>query len=414
MNRIAHSWERLRSTPGLAKDAIIVVSVALVGILASTYVFGQYDFQTPWSKNIEVKADFTKAPGVRPTSRQEVRIAGVTVGRIASATSTKDGNARLTLSIEPGHTIYSNARLVLRSKSPVNVMYVALDPGGPPADPLPAGAVIPVSQTQRLVEPHVLLDNLDSRTQVALTSLINQADAALAESQRTLPAGLDATGKTLESFRPVLVQLQKRRDAIAELVTSLSRIATAVGSDQGRLARLTSGLHTTLGVLSKRDRELSATLDQLPGFAGELRHAMASTGALTKELNPTLDALREASDTLPEALTKLTDTVDQANRLVRSATPVVAKARPVIADLRPLASNLNGALGNLRPVAAHLPSATKKIVPWLDDLAAFVYQTSSAFSLSDVNGGLGRANVVLDISNPTGGLAPEPDVKKGR
>jgi len=41
-------------------------------------------------------------------------------------------------------------------------------------------------------------------------------------------------------------------------------------------------------------------------------------------------------------------------------------------------------------------------VPWLDDLSAFVYQTSSAFSLADVNGGLGRAQVNLKVDDPKG------------
>ena len=51
----------------------------------------------------------------------------------------------------------------------------------------------------------------------------------------------------------------------------------------------------------------------------------------------------------------------------------------------------------------------------MDDLAAFTYQTSSSFSLYDANGGMGRANLHVDLTNPTGGLADEgvEPAKKG-
>jgi phospholipid/cholesterol/gamma-HCH transport system substrate-binding protein len=95
--------------------------------------------------------------------------------------------------------------------------------------------------------------------------------------------------------------------------------------------------------------------------------------------------------------------VSSARDLVVKARPVVREARPVVADLRPLTGDLRSALSDLGPVAANLPRATKRLVPWLDDLGGFVYNTSSSFSLGDVNGGIGRANVVVKLSDPTGG-----------
>lgn len=412
MKSVSRVWERLRNVPGLGlglgRDVIALAVVVAAGLATAGYFFSKYDWQAPWHDPVLVAAEFDKAPAVRPESRQEVRIAGVTVGKIVSAEPQPNGNARLVMSLEPGHKIYSNARAVLRSKAPVNIMYVALDPGGPPGKPLPEDGTIPASQTERIVQPWALLNQLDERTQSALTSLIYQADTALTDAPQHLPDGLRATDATMATFRPVVKKLRTRREAIAQLVTSLAYISTAVGKDDERLARLTSSLQQTLGVLAKRDKELGATLAQLPGFTGDLRHAMTSTSALTKQLNPTLDALRQVSDELPPALSRLNRTVENAGKVVDAATPVVAKAKPVVADLRPLVGDVNAALGDLAPVTGHLPSATKRIVPWMDDLAAFVYQTSSAFSLSDVNGGLSRSQLLFDVSKPTGGLAPEP------
>lgn len=403
---------RIRSIPGLKQDIAAVAVLVVVGIAATAYAFSKYGVEPPWSDRYTFAAEFETAPGVRPESRQEVRIAGVTAGRIESAEPMPNGHARVVMSLDPGQRVYSNAHVVLRTKAPLNIMYVAVDPGRPPGKPLPAGGLVPVGQTERAIQPYEVLNKLDERTRNGLTSLLNQSDAALASAPAHLPSGLQATDAAANAFRPVLQSLDTRRDTIAELVTALSQIATAAGGDNDRLARLTSSLQQTLSTIGRRDGDLGAALAQIPGFTKDLNHAMTSTGALTSQLNPTLRNLRQASGDLPEALTRLRGTVETANGTIDAAAPVIDKAKPVAADLKPLAHDLVPALGDLRPTTGHLPGATARIAPWMNDLAAFVYQTSSAFSISDANHGFGRANIHVDLSNPTGGLAPMPGTGK--
>ncbi len=414
MTGVRRMWERVQNVPGLGSDLVALAVLVGVGAACSAYIFSQYDWDLPWEDSVVVAAEFEKVPGVRAESRQEVRIAGVTVGKIESAEPLPNGHARVEMALEPGHTVYSNARAVLRSKAPLNVMYVALDPGGPPGEPLPPGGTIPVSQTERAIQPFEVLDHLDERTQSALTSLVNEADAALANAPQQLPGGLRAAGGTLKSFRPVMTQLETRQVTIRQLVTSLAQISTSIGRDDERLARLTSSLQGTLSVVADRDKQLGATLQQLPAFTRGLDRAMTSARGLTQELNPTLESLRHASDELPSTLSRLRGTVRSAGRVVDHAGPVIRRAEPVVADLRPFAGAADAALRDLATVTGHLPGATASMVPWMNDLAAFVYQTSSAFSLADRNGGFGRANITLDVTNPSGGnLGPQISSRSG-
>jgi len=402
VRNIRLAWQRIRNVPGLRSDLVVLAVLVALGVASGGYIVSHYEAILPWEDRVEFTAEFDHAPAVQLDARQEVRIAGVPVGKIIDAKPTRQGTALLTMSIEPGHQIYDNAHVVLRSKNPLNVMYVALNPGGPPGRPLPSDKVIPASQTERVLQPHELMDKLDERTQSALTSLLDEADVALAQAPKRLPGGLRATDATLASFQLVLEKLQHRRGAIKRLVTAIARISAAAGEDDQRLAALASSLQETLAVLAKRDKELGATLAELPGLSGTLRRSMTSTAALTEELNPALDNMQAAAGKLPSAVSRLSKTVRKAGGLVRDAQPVVGKARPVLDDLRPLAGDVNSALTDFRPVVATFPRATKRIVPWLDDLSAFVYQTSSAFSLADVNGGLGRAQVNLKVDDPKG------------
>lgn len=405
-------WQRIRNVPGLRGDIASIVVLVVVALVCGSYIFSQYGIISPWAKQYVFSAEFAKVPGVRPASRQEVRIAGVSVGRIVDAKVAPDGNARLTMSIDPGQKVYTNARVMLRTKAPLDIMYIALDPGGPPGTLLPAGGVLPVSQTARPIQPFEVLDKLDEQTRDALTSLLNQSDAALMQSPQNLPNGLNATDAAMKSFRPVLDQLATRRQTIAQLVTSVAQISQAVGGNDVRLSRLATSLNTALGIVARHDTQVKSALAQLPQLSGDLRSAMSGVSSLTGQLNPTLTSLAEASGALPGTLQQLSSTLRTAGDLITVAGPTIAKARTVMKDLHPLAGSINRSFANLQPTMRFLPSATQRIVPWLGDLSAFVYQTSSAFSLADVGGGWGRALLTLVVDDPSGGLKPQPDIGK--
>jgi len=403
MTPLGTALERMRNTPGLARDLIITVCVVAVGGVAFASIFRHYDFLRPGAERYTFSAEFDQAPAVQLASRQEIRIAGVSVGKILDAKPTAAGRALLTFSLEPGHQVFQNARLIMRSKTPLNVMYVTLDPGGPPAQPLPENGTIPLGQTDRVTQPYEVLDDLDTRARAALTDLVDDGDVALAHAATDLPSGVSALNGAISSFDPLVSAMQERRENLRRLVTAVAEISQAAGDDDERLASLADSLESTLGVVAADDEQLGTALERLPGVTTTLRESMHSAAQLTDELTPTLEHLTGASAQLPDALDHLVSTVRNLRGVLTKAKPVIAKAKPVVADLRPLAGNLKTTFGDLKPVSATLPQATARLVPWLTNLGAFVYQTSSSFSLGDANGGLGRANLVLKVLDPTGG-----------
>lgn len=404
MNRLSTSWDRMRNTPDLGRDLLIVAVLLLVGTFATVKIFANYNVRGPFSDSYVFSAEFDQAPAIQLASRQEVRIAGVSVGKITAAEPTSDADrAKLTMTIDTGHPVYRDARVVIRSKTPLNVMYVALDPGTPSAGELPEGDTIPMSQTERVIQPYEVLDELDARARSALTDLVNEADVALASAPQDLPPALASVDGAVQSLQPVLEQLDQRREHIRRIVTAVSLISTAAGADDQRLAQLMGDLEETLAVISDRDEELGASLDLLPGVTSTLRTSLTSAKALTTELDPVLAELDASTGKLPGTLEDLNSTVRHLRDIAVKARPVIKQARPIIADLRPMTADLDAALTDLSPVVANLPQATKRIVPWLDNLGAFVYNTSSSFSLRDADSGAGRASLVLKLYDPTGG-----------
>lgn len=394
---LSRTWERIRTVPGLGRNLLLMMLLVVCGLVSASVILANQRFIPAWSDRYEISADFDQAPAVNPSQQPKVRIAGVEVGQVVGSEVADGGKARLKLSLNPGQKVYSNARMVLRPTNPLNEMYVEINPGGPPAPRLPDHGVIPAGQTQRPVQPDEVLNHLDGRSRQAVTNLLSASDVALADAPQQLPAGLNATDAALRQYKPVLDNLQQRRENIAKLVTALSQISAAVGHNDQRVTELLNSSEQTLSTLSQRNGDLEATISQLPGTNDQLKRTMDGVRGLTGQLNPTLDNLNKASAELPPALRKVNSTVDNLGRTVRAGRPVVSAARPVVNDLRPIVSDANRALGNLEPVARNAGPDTGVVVPYLNDLQAFIFNTNGAFSLSDANGGFIRGHVAVPL-----------------
>ncbi|MDT7590128.1 MAG: phospholipid/cholesterol/gamma-HCH transport system substrate-binding protein [Pseudonocardiales bacterium] len=377
------TWERIRTVPGLGRD-VLAVTVLIVGAMVSLGVmYPKMTTAFPWQNRQHVHVEFARVPGVNPDSSQKVTMAGVIVGQISGWEATDHGTAILDLNIDGTKKVYQNARAILRPKNVLNDMTVEINPGGPPAPLLAEDGLIPETQTDRPIQVDEILDNLDVKTQAAVTSLLVQSDAALVRAPDQLPGGLRATQATLDSIRPVMRSLDTRRQKIATLVTSLARISQALGRNDVRVAQLIDSTQQTLSVLGDNDKDLRDSLDQLPGLNDSLRSAMDKVQPLTTQVNATVDNLGNASKELPKSLDRFEDTVDDLDRTVKSAKPFVAEAKPVIADLRPFVDDAEPAFDDLVPVSRSLTKDSQTLVTYMSNIQAFVYNTRSVFGAGD-------------------------------
>ncbi|GAA5109992.1 hypothetical protein GCM10025762_17380 [Haloechinothrix salitolerans] len=397
-SRVRRTWERVRSEPGLKRNLAVLAGLIVLAAVVGGWILGNQRFTPPWENRLIVNATFEGTPGISPGNGQEVRIAGVPVGEVRSADVDDNGNAVVEMAIEREHAVYEDATVVLRPKSPLNEMYILLDPGTPGAKRLSDGDTLPVTASERPVQIDEVLGYLDDNTRHALAALVVESDAALASAPARLPAGLEKTTALLRDMKPVSESLSKRRDALSELVTALGQISQAVGEDDVRLAKLASALDRTLGTVGKRNEELDSTLSQLPGLAGQLKQSTQAVQKLSGQLNPTLDAVRSAAADLPGALSKLSGTADRLGSTMDVLGPLAENARPVVDDLRPFTADATRTVRSVKRFSPLIDPVTSTLVKHTRDVGAFVLNTRSLTTLADANGGITRAQLTFGVN----------------
>src|SRR5205807_6972593 len=109
-----------------------------------------------------VQAPFSSAAAVTAGQGQAVTIAGVQVGQVGGV-HLEGGRAVVTMNIYKKYApIYHDATVLLRPRTPLKDMYLALDPGTSRAGAVPSGGALTVASTSPDVDFSEILASLDT------------------------------------------------------------------------------------------------------------------------------------------------------------------------------------------------------------------------------------------------------------
>jgi phospholipid/cholesterol/gamma-HCH transport system substrate-binding protein len=406
-----------------ARHVIALTGIILLALAVSGYVVVHQRLRFPWEKEFLVYAQFSNAQAVTPGQGQTVNVAGVEVGEI-SGVKLENGLAVVEMNITSPdlHAIYQNAHLLLRPKTGLNDMSIALEPGSPDASlpddgKLSSGDTLPVWNTLPAVNPDEVLASLDTDTRNYLAVVANAGGEGLKGRGADLRALVAASQPTFAHTKRVMHALADRREKIKRLVTNLRLLSEASASKDRELASLVSGSTASFETIARREAELGATLDRLPGALTATDHALVSTRGLATDLEPSLRALRPTIRGLGPALVDvrplLSDATpllrDKLRPLVRQATPVVHRLRPSLELLNRSEPDLERATDVLTYVVNELgynpPGAEEGYLFWV---AWFVHNAASIVSIEDAHGVSWRGLVMGSCSTFAQVIAANP------
>jgi phospholipid/cholesterol/gamma-HCH transport system substrate-binding protein len=360
----------------------VAIICLLVGALAvTTYLLTQQRFYLPaWVPVIgtdfyEVKAELPTAQAVVPGQGQSVNIAGVKIGEVGDV-QLESGRAVVTMQIQDKHKpIYRDANVLMRPKTGLKDMYLALDPGTKEAGELPEGGRVKVANTLPDVNADEVLAQLDADTRAYLEILLSaggtafddKATGADAEFQQTAEQDLrealkrfEPTARNGERFTRLLIA---RRQNIKSVIHNFQELSTALAHRDRQLSGFVDSANANFEAFASEQDALRAALREFPGALSQTETTLRKAGGLANELGPALQRLRPFARELAPALRK-------TRPFFRETTPIIRdQIRPFARDVQPTVRDLRQASANLSVVTPRLTRSFKVLNAFFNTLA---------------------------------------------
>jgi phospholipid/cholesterol/gamma-HCH transport system substrate-binding protein len=336
------------------RDFVALFLMALVALGTTAYILSQERFHLPkWVPGLgadfyKVNVEFSNAQAVVPGQGQTMNIAGVKVGDVQSV-HLRNGLAVVSVNVEKKYApVYRDAHVLLRPKTGLKDMYLALDPGTKAAGALKSGGTIPVNNTLPDVNPDEVLSVLDSDTRSYLQILLGSGGQAFTDKPGVKQSASADLREIFKRFEPtnrdlakLMSELGKRRDNIRHVVHNFRLIADQLAETDGTLGRFVESANANFQAFANQDQNLRAALGLLPGTLTTTRDTLRKADTLAKELGPTAQALRPTARALGPALRDVRPFLRETTPVIRDQLrPFTRIARPTVRDLRPTAHDL--------------------------------------------------------------------------
>jgi phospholipid/cholesterol/gamma-HCH transport system substrate-binding protein len=407
------TWLRRHVRPYLG-HAIALSGIVVLALAVTGYIAVHQRLRFPWEHERKIYAEFSSAQAVTPGQGQTVNVAGVKVGEIG-AVRLERGVAVVELDLDSDELgpVYRNAHLLLRPKTGLNDMSVALDPGSPqPGLPhrgeLGEGDRLPVWNTLPAVNMDEVLSALDSDTRNYLTVVASAGGRGLRGRGGDLRRLISASEPTFRQTARIGKAVADRRRKVARLVSNLRALSRAAATKDRELASLVSASTAVFGTISQREGDLGRALDRLPGSVSALDRALTATRGFAVEARPALAALRPTVRQAAPALVAVRPLLRTAEPVVRTRLrPLVHDAIPVVRELLPSVRLVNRSDPDLIRSVRVLTYVVNELLynppgveeGYLFHLAWFVHNGASMLSLEDAHGAVWRGLVMVGCSS---------------
>lgn len=298
------------TAPLIKLIVFVAVTLTLTGILVSTIAANSS------GDAHEYTARFADASGLG--EGDDVRIAGVKVGRVTELEVVDGERALVRFDVESARKLPRDAQATVKFRNIAGQRYLALDaPLRDPRNVLPAGGEIPLERTHPALNLTALFNGFQPLFQALNPEDVNQLSGELVkvlqgegstvESLLAHTASLTGTlaqkdeviGQVIDNLNAVLGNVNERGPQLGELIDALQRLTTGLSEQRKPVGE-------AIGALDELTNTTSGLVEQArPPLQKDIAALRDVTGLLNNEL-PLLD---HTLQTMPTRLERLTRTV---------------------------------------------------------------------------------------------------------
>jgi phospholipid/cholesterol/gamma-HCH transport system substrate-binding protein len=323
----------------------------------------------------EVEAELSTGQAVVPGQGQTVNIAGVKVGEVGEV-RLEEGRAVVVMRIQDEFKpIHRDATVLLRPKTGLKDMFLALDPGTPEAGDLPEHGRVRVANTLPDVNADEILAELDGDTRDYLRILLNAGGTAFDDEASGSAGRYEQTPEqdlreVFKRFEPTARAgarftrlLAQRRTNLKRVIHNFQQLSTALAQRDDQLASLVDSANANFEAFASEEDSIREALREFPGALSQTETTLTKAGGLARELGPALERLRPFARELAPALRK-------TRPFFRETTPIIRdQIRPFARDVQPTVHDLRLATEDLAVVTPRLTRSFKVLNSFFNTLA---------------------------------------------
>jgi phospholipid/cholesterol/gamma-HCH transport system substrate-binding protein len=289
-------------------------------------------------KSYEFTVPFDEATQLAQQS--DVRISGVSVGKVSDIKLADDGLADATISIDAQYApVPANTRAILRQKTLLGETYVELTPGNGAGPMLPEGATLPKAQVANSVQLDEIFRTFNAKTRANFQVWMQQQALAFKGRGADFSAAIGELPPFLETTNRLLRVLDTQRLAVKQLVRNGGEVFRALSERRGELSSLIRNSDRVFSTTAQRNQDLASTFRILPTFLDESKATLNRLETFATDADPLVKQLEPAAKQLTPTLNATRKLAPGLEHLFAGLLHAIPAAKTGFPALRGLITN---------------------------------------------------------------------------
>jgi ABC-type transporter Mla subunit MlaD len=357
-----------------------------------------------------VRAIFNNAFSVIPG--EDVKIAGVKVGKIESLDVTDTQQAAVVLRIDKAGfgDWRTDAHCTIRPQSLIGEKFVECSPTQPrpvgqqappllPVDPKHSEQhFLPSTHTSRPVDIDLLNNILRLPYRQRLTIILNELGTGLAGRGADLNQVIRNADPALEQTDKVLKLLANENRVLADLAKNSDKALAPVARERAHVSGFIRNAGITAEATAERSVQFEKIWADLPAFLRQLKPTMVRLGALSDEMTPVLTDLGAQAPAINRWIISLGPFAKASTPALTSLGDALVPGRKALVAAKPITQDLKTFGNQILPVSSNLSSllTSLKNTGGIERLMDFLFYGANAINGYDSYGHYLRAQLIVN------------------
>ncbi|HEY8637646.1 MAG TPA: MlaD family protein [Solirubrobacteraceae bacterium] len=325
------------------------------------------------------------AEGTQLAKEADVRISGVSVGKVKTITTQPNGTSKAVIQLNAKYApIPKDSKAILRQKTLLGETYVELTPGNKKNGVVKENGTLPGSHVSSTVELDEIFRAFDPKTRDAFRTWMQQQALAIQGRGYDINDALGNLSGFAVDTNVLLQILNAQKTDVRGIVNNTGSVFDALTARDGQLRQLISNNERVFSTTAARNRDLADFFRILPTFEREATTTTQRLDRFAHFANPVVTQLRPAAHELSPTLQQLSALAPDLKALFRDLNPVITLSKRSLPALERFTDELHPLLAELDSPLRQLTPALTFISRYPDELVAFFANTVAATQASDL------------------------------